>query len=185
MEKKRSNQVSKTQIKVRDLIYMALMSSIVLLGTSLITIPSYNGVIHIGDSIIFISVILLGKKKGAISSALGMFLFDILHGYTYWAPFTFIIKGSMVLIAGWIIERGDNKSTLKYDFAFLMSGVFMIGAYFLSGALIKMLFLGEGITFMNALIVSSYDIPGNILQVVVGIVIALPLIKAIETHKIT
>ncbi|MBU3209573.1 ECF transporter S component [Clostridium algidicarnis] len=184
MEKKRDNKITTTQSKIRDLIYMALMSSIVLLGTSLITIPSYNGVIHIGDSIIFISVILLGKKKGAVSSALGMFLFDILHGYTYWAPFTFIIKGSMVLIAGWIIERGETKSILKYAFAFLVSGIFMIGAYFISGALIKMLFLGEGITFTKALIVSSYDIPGNILQVFVGIIIALPLIKVVETHRI-
>ncbi|WP_032122281.1 ECF transporter S component [Clostridium amazonitimonense] len=181
MEK--NNELSKRNIKIQDLVYMSLMSALTLLAASFITIPSYNGVIHIGDSIVFISVVVLGRKKGAISSALGMFLFDILHGYTYWAPFTLIIKGIMALIAGYLWEKGESKSIIQGVLAFSMSGLFMILAYFLSGALIKLLFSGKAITFTQALIVSSYDIFGNVLQVVVGIIIAMPIIKGIEAYR--
>lgn len=82
-------------LNVKELVLMGLMIALVYLAGSIIKIPSLGGFIHIGDCMVFLSVILLGKKKGAVSSALGMFLVDALGGYYLWAPFTLIIKGAM------------------------------------------------------------------------------------------
>ncbi len=166
-----------------DMVHVSLMAAMICLVTSVITIPSYNGVIHIGDSMVFAAAILLGKKKGTAASALGMFLFDMIHGYLIWAPFTLIIKGVMAYITADIYYRKEKKSLGYEIFAFSVSSVWMVAAYYLAGAIKNLLFSGKGITFKQALIASSYDIPGNILQVLVGILIAIPLLKAVTSIK--
>lgn len=177
------NNMEKTQSNLLDLVYVSLMAAMVFIATSVIHIPSFNGVIHAGDSMVFVAAVVLGKRKGAIASGLGMFLFDVLHGYMTWAPFTLVIKAVMALIAAIMWERVDNKKFWNQIMAFSLSGLWMIGAYFISGAFIKLFFSGEGITFVQALVVSSYDIMGNILQVLVGILIAVPLLKALPLVK--
>lgn len=167
-------------ISLVDITQVALMAAMVFVATSVIHIPSYNGVIHAGDSMVFVAAYFLGKKKGMVASALGMCLFDIVHGYLLWAPFTLIIKGVMALIAAYIIYKGEKYSIIRNGISFVISGIFMIAAYFISGAFIKLVFSNEALSFKQALIISSYDIPGNILQIVVGIAIAIPLIHALK-----
>ena len=53
--------------------------------------------IHFGDAIIFIASCLLPFPLGPIAGLLGGALADILTGYSFWAPFTAIIKFVMVL----------------------------------------------------------------------------------------
>lgn len=163
-----------------DIIQVALMAAMVFVATSVIHIPSYNGVIHAGDSMVFVAAYFLGKKKGMVASALGMFLFDVVHGYLLWAPFTLVIKGIMAFMAAYIISVNNKYSILKNTISFIISGVFMIAAYFVSGAFIKLVFSNEALSFKEALLISSYDIPGNLLQVVVGAAIAIPLIHALK-----
>lgn len=52
---------------------------------------------------VFLSVIVLGNKKGTVSSGLGMFLVDALGRYYFFAPFTLVITYGMAYIAGIII----------------------------------------------------------------------------------
>lgn len=123
---------------------------------------------------------LLGKKRGALASGIGMALVDLYSGYIIWAPFTFIIKALMAYIAGAILEYNHRKS---YLVPFLISGIFMVVAYFFSGAIIAFLFTGSSNTIIGALAYSAKDIIGNILQVGVGIVIALPLSKVLYKQE--
>ncbi|WP_291635966.1 ECF transporter S component [Clostridium sp.] len=170
-----------TSIKTIDIVQISLMAAITFIATSVIHIPTFMGVLHLGDSMIFLSAILFGRKKSAISSAVGMCLFDLLSGYTMWAPFTLVIKGVMGYIAGTIAYRkgynGDNAS--NNIFAFVVAGVWMIVAYYLGGAII-LTFISKEFAIKQALIISLKDIPTNILQVVGGIVLALPLITALK-----
>ncbi|NFO29251.1 ECF transporter S component [Clostridium botulinum] len=173
---------SKT-LNVKELVLMGLMIALVYLAGSIIKIPSIGGFVHIGDCMVFLSVILLGKKKGAISSALGMFLVDVLGGYYLWAPFTLIIKGTMAYIAGYILERiKSNNSFINNIIAFAVSGVFMIIGYFIAGTIMAGL-LTEKAAIIQGLIYASKDIVGNIIQVTTGVVIALPLSEVLIKAK--
>ena len=64
-------------------------------------------------------------------------------------------------------------------FAFVISGIWMIAAYYLGGAII-LTFISKEFAFTQALIVALKDIPTNILQVVGGIVLAVPLVAALK-----
>lgn len=162
-------------LSIKELVLMSLMIALVYLAGSIIKIPSIGGFVHIGDCMVFLSVVVLGKKKGAISSALGMFLVDVLSGYYLWAPFTLIIKGIMAYVAGYILEKMKNhNSFMIYTIAFAISGVIMIIGYFIAGTIMAA-FLTEKAGLMQGIIYASKDIFGNIIQVTTGIIIALPL----------
>ncbi|MBZ9609166.1 ECF transporter S component [Clostridium estertheticum] len=174
------NRIS--SIKTIDIVQISLMAAITFIAASVIHIPTFMGVLHLGDSMIFLSAILFGRKKAAISSAVGMCLFDLLNGYTMWAPFTLIIKGAMGYIAGTIAYR-KNYNGNKFSnniFAFVVAGIWMITMYYLGGAII-LTFISKGFALKQALIISLKDIPTNIFQVVGGIALALPLITALKS----
>ena len=63
-------------------------------------IAANGGLIHLGNVPLFIGAILFGKKTGAIAGGIGMGLFDLLSGWTLWAPFTLIIVGIMGFTVG-------------------------------------------------------------------------------------
>ena len=77
-------------LTTRELVLVGLMIALVYLAGSIIRVPSVGGFVHIGDCMVFLSVVVLGKKKGAVASSFGMLLVDVLGGYYLWAPFTFI-----------------------------------------------------------------------------------------------
>lgn len=174
-----------TSIKTIDIVQIGIMAAITFIATSVIHVPTFMGVLHLGDSMIFLSAILFGRKKSAISSAVGMCLFDLLNGYTLWAPFTFVIKGVMGYIAGTIAYRKDynGNNYLNNMIAFVVAGIWMIAAYYLGGAII-MTFISKEFPLGQALILALKDIPTNILQVVGGIVLAVPLIAALKRKVI-
>lgn len=149
-----------------------------------IKIPSMLGIgyDHIGDSMVLFAAVIFGKKKGMIASAIGMSLADLLLGYAYYIPFTFVIKGIMALIATTIAYRGkyEGKSILNNLFAFVVAGSWMIFGYFVTKIILVRFVLFKADTFSEALAIALAGIPGNITQVTVGILIALPLVKALH-----
>lgn len=175
-------------LSTRELVLTALMIALIFLAGSIIKVPTIGGFVQIGDCMVFLSVVVLGKKKGAIASAFGMFLVDVLGGYYMWAPFTFIIKGSMAYIAGALIEslvknRDDIDGFKKeYIFAFIVSGIFMVVAYFVAGIILAS-FLTDKVGLVQGLVIASKDIIGNIVQVTTGIIISIPLSAIIFSAK--
>lgn len=168
--------------KTLSIVQTSLMIAIITLVTMTVRIPTYTGYTHLGDSMIFLAVVLLGKKKSVIASAAGMCLADILSGYLVWSPFTLVIKGSMALVAALIVYRGANKgdSVPNNIFAFTVAGIWMVVGYLLAGAFVSSYMLTEHMTLMQGLIVSLKDVPANIVEVLVGIVIAVPMSKMIK-----
>lgn len=171
-------------LTTRELVLVGLMIALVYLAGSIIKVPSLGGFVHIGDCMVFLSVVVLGKKKGALASSFGMLLVDVLGGYYLWAPFTFIIKGMMAYIAGYILEFMENKTkdTVRYITAFAISGIFMVVGYFLAG-IIMAGFLTNKVGLIQGIAYSAKDIVGNIIQVITGIVIALPLTAVLLKAK--
>ncbi len=168
---------NKSSVDTLDLIQVALMAALAYVATSMIAIPVGNGaVLHLGDAVVFLAAVLLGKKKGAIAAAIGMTLFDVLSPYIIWAPFTFVIKGVMAYIAGTIAYRKgyEGKSFINNLFAFIVAGVFMIAGYFVAGGLLNYYAYGAP-SLISAFVLALKDISFNGLQVLAGIAIALPL----------
>ena len=90
------------------LVINALFIALTLVATWLINIRlpfmGSGGLIHLGNVPLFVAAMLFGRKTGAIAGAFGMGLFDLMSGWTAWAPFTFIIVGCMGYVVGLLAD---------------------------------------------------------------------------------
>lgn len=102
--------------KTNTLILTGLMMAMTTVATMVIAIPVpfTNGYIHLGDSMVFLSVLLLGWRYGAIAAGIGSALADLFLGYVHWMPWTLLIKGLMAVFMGLIIEKctSNRRNTI-------------------------------------------------------------------------
>lgn len=130
-------------------------------------ITSNGGLIHLGNVPLFIAAILFGRRTGAVAGAFGMGLFDLLSGWSLWAPFTFIIAGLMGYIIGLITEK---KSGIFYQcIAMAIVCLIKIFGYYIA----------EVIIYHN-LFSPLASIPGNIIQIGLAAIIVLPIINTLK-----
>lgn len=169
----------KQQTAVKDIVISGLLTALVFIATKFINIRlpiSINGgLIHLGNVMLFLSAIVFGKKKGAIAGAFGMGLFDVVSGWMAWAPFTFIIRGVMGYIIGSIANiKGKDGNNFIYNLvAVIIGGLWMIAGYYIA----------EVILYRNWYSPIT-SIPGNIIQIVIGAVLGLPMASAMKRLKI-
>lgn len=175
----------RSSLSTISLVQMALMIAMTCVATMVIKVPTLFGVgyDHLGDSMVFLGAILFGKKKGAITAAVGMSLADFLLGYAYYVPFTFVIKGIMAFIAASIAYRGnyEGKNMLNNILGFIAGGAWMVFGYFLAKIVVVQYIVVKADSFNKALAIALAGIQGNIGQVTVGIIIAIPLVKALQS----
>lgn len=70
-----------------------------------VRIPSpMNGYVNLGDCFVLLSGWLLGPWYGGAAAGIGSMLTDLLSGYGYYAPGTFVIKGLDALVAALIFK---------------------------------------------------------------------------------
>ena len=184
MKEKMSIKTSRSSSSTIGIVQIGLMAALTYIATAVIAIPvGDNAVLHLGDTVLFLSAILLGKKRGAVAAAIGMTFFDLFSLYSIWAPFTFVIKGVMAYIAGAIAYRSNFEGDNFWNnlFAFIVAGVVMISGYFLAGGCLNHFVYGMP-TLGQGFIVAIKDIPANILQVVGGIAIGLPLSMPLKKY---
>lgn len=184
MKEKVSIKASRNSFSTSGIVQIGLMAALTYIATAFISIPvGDNAVLHIGDAVLFLCAILLGKKRGAVAAAIGMTFFDLFSPYYIWAPFTFVIKGVMAYIAGAIAYRGGFEGEKFWNnlFAFIVAGIVMIFGYFLAGGCLNHFVYGMP-TIGQGFVVALKDIPANILQVVGGIVIGLPLSISLKKY---
>ncbi|MDF2675769.1 MAG: transporter component [Bacillota bacterium] len=160
--------------KLNKMVYTALLAALICVATFLIKVPMpiTNGYSHIGDGFIFIAVILLGGKSGALAAALGAALADILGGYAIYALPTFIIKGVMALIMGYVVVKMDNKN--KYLIGSFLGSVWQVIAYYLVGAVM-----------VGSFITPLVEIIGNSLQSLVGIIIMVVFLAVFKNTPLS
>ncbi len=184
MKEKMSIKTSGSSSSTIEIVQIGLMAALTYIATAVIAIPvGDNAVLHLGDTVLFLSAVLLGKKRGAVAAAIGMTFFDLFSPYSIWAPFTFVIKGVMAYIAGAIAYRSNFEGDNFWNnlFAFIVAGVVMISGYFFAGGCLNHFVYGIP-TLGQGFIVAIKDIPANRLQVVGGIVIGLPLSMPLKKY---
>lgn len=159
-------------ISTRDITKIAIMAALIFVATYLIKIPSLNGYTHIGDSMVIISALILGKKKGALAAGLGAALCDLLSGYMQYIIPTFLIKAIMVLIIATIAENLINKTKFAWIIGSIIGCTFQVIGY----CLVETVMYG----FAGAIA----SVPGNIIQSIVGIVLAVVLAAVLEKSNV-
>ncbi|MDU2489978.1 MAG: ECF transporter S component [Clostridium celatum] len=162
----------KKHISTKDITKIAIMATLVFISTFLIKIPSLNGYTHIGDSMVIISALILGKKKGALAAGLGAALCDLLSGYMQYIIPTFLIKAIMVLIISIIAENLINKTKFAWILGAIIGCTFQVVGY----CLVETILYG----FAGALA----SVPANIIQSIVGIALAVVLSTVLEKSNI-
>lgn len=153
--------------KLKKLILAALFAALTCVGTMIIRIPTLHGYIHPGDAVVLLSGYLLGPAYGAIAAGIGSGLADLFSGYTVYVPGTVLIKGITALFAG-LIYSEKRRTFLFAVIGGVVSELFMVVGYFLYETVI----FGEG-AFLAA-------IPGNVVQGIVGLFIALLLLPLLK-----
>lgn len=161
--------------EVQELTILGLLTALVAVSTMVIKIPTVatEGYIHLGDSMIFLSAIMFGKKKGAIAGGLGSAMADLLLGYTHWILPTLIIKGIMGYGIGLIAnQESDNLINLRNIVALIFGASWMVFGYFVTGGIMQGDFR-----------VSAAGIPANLLQGFAGALIFIPIGIALKKTK--
>lgn len=156
--------------KTKLLTYSALLMGLTLAATILIRIPipATQGYVHFGDTILMLSVLILGKKRGALAGAIGMAAADILGGYAIFAPATFVAKMIMGLLIGITIEKisefrtGSSKGALA---------IAVLMAVLSCGSMVGVYYAFECALY-GSFIIPLVEIPANIVQFSVSAVLA-------------
>ena len=127
-----------TAVSVKSLAITAICLVLVYVFTAVgnIRLPfaPNGGLIHLGNVPLFVAAILFGKRTGMIAGGIGMALFDLLSGWTAWAPFTLIIVGLMGYAVGAITEKhhGFGWNTL----AIAVACVIKVAGYYIAEGII-------------------------------------------------
>ncbi len=154
-----------------------LMMAMVVVATIVIPIPVGfgNGYIHFGDAMIFLSVLLLGWRYGAIAAGVGSALADVLVGYAAWAPWTLVIKGSMGIVMGLFVLQSMKKQgkalgmvPVSQIVGMVLGGIVMVVGYFFAGGLLY-----------GSYVIALAAVPWNILQFSVGVAFAAMVAAAL------
>ena len=162
--------------KTKRIVITALMAAMVCVATMIIKIPSpMKGYLNIGDCIVLLCGWLLSPGYGFVAAGLGSALADMFSGYITYAPATFLIKGSMALIA-FACFKLMNKRLGR-----LPSQI--IGAVLAEIVMVFGYFVFEG--FMYGFVPSAVNIPANAVQGAAVLILGIILVKVFERLKIT
>lgn len=161
--------------KIQNLTILGLLIALVSVSTMMIKVPviSTEGYVHLGDSMIFLSAIIFGKKRGAIAGGIGSAMADLLLGYTHWIIPTLIIKGIMGYVVGFIADGESEKLiNIRNSIALTIGAIWMVFGYFIAGGIMK-----------GSFIVSATSIPANLVQAFAGALLFIPIGIALKKTK--
>lgn len=156
-------------ITIRSMTLAALMIALMTLATLIIRIPNpaTQGYINLGDALLFTIALLFGWRIGGLAGGVGSALADALGGYFIWAPWTLVIKGIegilVGVIAAWGLREGSGPRRIAAFAAMVAGGAWMVFGYYMAGSV-----LFGGVAALT-------EIPGNLTQAGVAVVVALPL----------
>ena len=187
---------------LKRIVRIAMMAALIFAGTYTFKIPIAitGGYTHLGDCAIFVGVMLLGRKDGALAAALGAALSDLLSGAMLWvlptfilkglnppagsktvrelrevieyAGVPFIIKGIMALIMGLAVEKLMPEHRYGWLIGEVLGGVCQIVGY----QLVKIVLISPAAAIAT--------IPTITMQTIAGIVIASVVITIMQSSNL-
>ena len=162
-----SNAAISSQDKTKALVIYALFIALTFVATMFINIRlplvGNGGLIHLGNVPMFLAAFIFGKRTGMLAGGIGMGLFDLISGWTAWAPFTLVIVGLMGYVSGLISEKMKVRPVIANTIAVIAALVIKIVGYYLA----------EVVLYGNW-VAPAGSIPGNIIQVATAGIIVIP-----------
>ena len=164
ISKKHCRKEEKMNKSLKKLVMTALFAALACVATYIIhiPIPGTNGYIHPGDAFVILSGVFLGPIYGMLAAAIGSALADLIGGYFIYVPITFVIKGLIALISGYIFQKASADSRSKriaVSIGGIIDIIFVSGGYFVC----EIFMYGLG---------AAASIPANIIQGVGGLIMA-------------
>jgi uncharacterized membrane protein len=177
MEKQSPNQKPQGYNKsaVFKITVAAVFASLVFVVTSQIPpipIPATSGYFNIGETTIYIAALVFGPLVGALSGGIGSALSDAFLGFGLFAPGTLFIKGGEGLIVGFlntVLRRRISNLTVCATIAVIVGGLEMVAGYFIY----------EQFVIKYPFAVALAEVPFNIVQLLIGLVVAVPVMHAV------
>jgi uncharacterized membrane protein len=173
-------QTPSTPHPIRRLVTASLLAALTFLATTFLRLPTTFGYVNLGDCFVLLSGWLLGPLYGSMAAGVGSLLADLM-GYPQYAAVTFLIKGTMALIAALSVralnraEPGPcRRSLLPRFLGGLLAELLMVGGYFVYEI------------FLYGLGGAVVSLPFNSAQGFVGLLVAMllcPVVSRIR-HRI-
>ena len=111
----------------------------------------------------FFAAAFFGKRVGAICGGVGMALSDVLSPWIVYAPATLIVVGLMGFVFGLIVKKKPTIVNLIVATVVVLA-IKLVGYYLFE------------VLLTSSFVVPLASIPGNIMQIVTGAIIAIPII---------
>jgi uncharacterized membrane protein len=159
-------------MKVKRITVVAILVALNLVLSYFGKIPTATGFVSLVETGIVLAAWLYGPQAGMIVGGMTGFLLDLLAGYPQWMFFSLVIHGG----EGYVFGRVRTK--------WLASGLgllVMVVGYWLAGAVLLSVIAGGKLALGGALIAAAAGIPGNILQVAVGLVLATVVYRPVAS----
>lgn len=161
-------------LKLKRAVLSALFAALITVATLILQVSVGYGYVHIGDSVIYLSAMLLPQPFAAISALVGGALADLLCGAAVWAPFTAVIK-ALNTLPFMLAAKSDRILSVGSAALSLASGAVTVVGYFLAEWL------------LYGLAAAAAGIIGSVVQAasstIVFIVIGLALDKIKFKHR--
>lgn len=145
----------------------AVFAAATAVGTMAVSVPVGVGFLNFGEIVIYTAAFLFGGVVGGLAGGVGAAAADVLLGFAFFAPITFVVKG----LEGFVVGRLAGESTRSKAVAVAAGAPIMIVGYVLAVAYF------EGVPAAV-----GRELPIDVLQAVVGFVIALPLSEALKSR---
>lgn len=161
-------------MKTKKMVLASMFAALCCVATMIkIPYPLIKGYLNLGDCIVLVSGWLMPPAYGFLAAGVGSALADLFSGYAIYAPATFLIKGTMAIVTYFCFKvlyskLGNTPSKI-------------IGGVFAEIIMVFSYFVFEG--FMYGFAPSAVSIPANGMQGIVGLVIALVIVRILEKHK--
>ncbi len=148
------NNKSTNMIKI--IVFSGLFMALTVVMTAFIHVPVGNGYVHLGDSMIYLSSVLLPFPCGIIVGGIGGALSDLISGYAIYAIPTLIVKSINASCFYLLRARGEKMISKRSIIALILSSIVTVVGYF-----IVALILYKDTSFKAQLVAT---IPGNLIQ---------------------
>jgi uncharacterized membrane protein len=160
-----------SNLNLRRLVIAAMFAALVAVATMVINVPTVatRGFINVGDTMIFVAGVFMGPTVGLLAGGIGSAMADLLLAYTHWAPWSLVIKGMEGFIVGTVAHahfRRQERVSVRTVLAMAVAAVWMVIGYYIAGGI------------MRGFTVALVSVPGNIIQGLGSVILAVPVIHA-------
>lgn len=165
------NKTAKDRKRTLRLIaFCGITAAFVFLGTQL-RIPTAIGYINLGDAVILIASYVIGPAA-FFPAAIGSAIADLIAGYPMYIIPTFVIKGLMGLVAGFILKHPEHRPHIvKRLIAGILAELIMVSGYFAVEI------------FLYDIAAAAASVPFNFIQAGAALVIAIPCTYLLKNVK--